>query len=134
MMREVVREKGVDDANLVTVEGFNTSASVVLIQANGERRLLHFRGASAAFTESHIDWTLVKGAQAFHCASVFALPGVVGVPFERAISRAKDLGCLTSINICWDTKNRWLPLLQPALKFADFIFPNVDEGYQLTGA
>ncbi|HZP02981.1 MAG TPA: carbohydrate kinase family protein [Terriglobia bacterium] len=133
MIREVVREKGVDDANLVAVDGFRTSTSLVLIQANGERRLLHFRGASAAFAENHIDWGLVNGAQIFHCASAFALPAFDGAPFERAIARAKRLGCLTSINVCWDTKNRWLPLLQPALQHADFIFPNVDEGYQLTG-
>lgn len=133
MIREVLREKGVDDSNLVTVEGFNTSASVVLIQVNGERRLLHYRGASAAFAESHIDWRLAEGARIFHCASAFALPAFDGAPFERAIVRAKRLGCLTSINICWDTKNRWLPLLHPALEHTDFIFPNVDEGYKLTG-
>ena len=132
MIHDVVQEKGVDVANLVAVDGFITSASVVLIQANGERRLLHYRGASAAFTESHIDWRLVEGARIFHCASAFALPAFDGAPFERAIAHAKQLGCLTSVNVCWDIKGRWLPLLQPALVHTDFIFPNVDEGYKLT--
>jgi 2-dehydro-3-deoxygluconokinase len=37
------------------------------------------------------------------------------------------------VNICWDVRGRWLKLIQPALAHTDFIFPNCDEGRQLTG-
>ena len=43
------------------------------------------------------------------------------------------MGCLTSMNICWDVRGRWLKILQPALAHTDFIFPNREEGRQLTG-
>ncbi len=52
---------------------------------------------------------------------------------ESTLKRARELGCLTSINICWDVQGRWLKLLQPALAYTDFIFPNREEGRQLTG-
>jgi len=133
MIREVIRAKGVDDANLVTLEGAKTSVSIVLVQATGERRLLHFRGANAAFSDHHLDWRLVEGARVFHYASAFALPAFDGAPLERAMARAKQLGCLTSVNVCWDLQGRWLSLLRPALAYTDFIFPNVEEGRQLTG-
>ena len=43
------------------------------------------------------------------------------------------MGCLTSMNICWDVRGRWLKTLQSALAYTDFIFPNREEGRQLTG-
>jgi len=133
ILRWSVRFAGVDDSNVITVKEARTSVSLVLVESSGERRLLHFRGANAHFSACHLNWELVKGARIFHYASAFALPAFDGAPLELALNRARDLGCLTSVNICWDTQGHWLPLLQPALAHTDFIFPNREEGQQLTG-
>jgi sugar/nucleoside kinase (ribokinase family) len=133
MLRQTVRAEGVDDSNLFTVKEARTSASVVLIESTGERRLLHFRGASAHFSARHLNWDLVKRARVFHYASAFALPAFDGKPLEETLKRARELGCLTSVNVCWDQRGRWLSILQPALAHTDFIFPNRQEGKQLTG-
>ena len=132
-LRERVRAEGIDDSSLVTLAGAKTSTSIVLVQATGERRLLHLRGVSAYFSDQNLDWGLVAGARLFHYASAFALPAFDGAPLERTLKHARELGCLTSVNVCWDVQGRWLPLLQPALAHTDFIFPNRDEGQQLTG-
>jgi sugar/nucleoside kinase (ribokinase family) len=132
-LRERVRAEGIDDSSLVTLAGAKTSTSIVLVQATGERRLLHLRGVSGCFSDQHMDWGLVAGARLFHYASAFALPAFDGAPLERTLKHARELGCLTSVNVCWDVQGRWLPLLQPALAHTDFIFPNRDEGQQLTG-
>ncbi len=132
-LRERVRAEGIDDASLVTLAGAKTSTSIVLVEATGERRLLHLRGVSAYFSDQNLDWGLVAGARFFHYASAFALPAFDGAPLERTLKHARELGCLTSVNICWDVQGRWLPLLQPALAHTDFIFPNREEGQQLTG-
>jgi len=133
MLREAVRAEGIDDTNLVTADGARTSVSIVLVQSGGERRLLHFRGANAYFSARHLSWDLAEGARVFHYASAFALPAFDGPPLEQAMARAKQMGCLTSVNICWDLQGRWLSVLRPVLPHTDFIFPNVDEGRQLTG-
>jgi len=133
MLRQTVRAEGVDDSNMFTVKEARTSASVVLIESTGERRLLHFRGASAYFSAHQLNWDLVKGARVFHYASAFALPAFDGAPLVQTLKRARELGCQTSVNVCWDQRGRWLSLLQPALAHTDFIFPNRDEGKQLTG-
>jgi sugar/nucleoside kinase (ribokinase family) len=133
ILRQAVRAEGVDDSGVVTVKGARTSVSMVLVESSGERRLLHFRGANAHFSPQHLNWDRVKGARVFHYASAFALPAFDGAPLESALERARGLGCLTSVNICWDVQGRWLPLLQPALGHTDFIFPNREEGKQLTG-
>jgi len=133
MLRESVHAGGVDDSSLVTIRDAKTSASLVLIDSSGERRLLHFRGANAHFSPQHVNWDLVKGARVFHYASAFALPAFDGAPLEGALKRARELGCLTAVNICWDLHGRWMSILEPALAYADFIFPNQEEGRQLTG-
>lgn len=132
-MREAIQREHIEDSNLVAVEGANTSVTVALVQSDGEHRFLHYLGANGFFSPSHLDWSLVRGARVFHYASAFALPAFDGAGLDQAMSRAKQLGCLTSLNTCWDSGGRWLSLLRPALAHADLIFPNLDEGRQLTG-
>jgi sugar/nucleoside kinase (ribokinase family) len=133
ILREAVRAEGLDDSTLVSLPHVQTSVSVVLIESDGERRFLHFRGANAFFSSQHIDWRRAEGARVFHYASAFSLPAFDGPPLAEALARAKQLGCLTSLNVCWDTQDRWLPVIRPALAHTDFIFPNLAEGRRLTG-
>ncbi|MFZ0963609.1 MAG: carbohydrate kinase family protein [Terriglobia bacterium] len=132
-LRERVRAQGIDDAGLVTLPGAKTSTSIVLVEGTGERRFLHLRGVSAFFSAAHLDWGKVAGAQIFHYASAFAIPAFDETSLAPALKRAHELGCLTSINICWDVRGRWMRILQPALEHTDFVFPNREEGQQLTG-
>jgi sugar/nucleoside kinase (ribokinase family) len=133
ILRQSVRAEGVDDSNLIVVKGARTSVSMVLVDSSGERRLLHFRGANAHFSAHHLNWSLVKGAHIFHYASAFSLPSFDGVPLAEAMCHARELGCLTSMNPCYDTWGRWLPLIEPALAYVDYFYPNQEEGRQLTG-
>ncbi len=133
ILREATRAEGVDDANLVTLENCHTSVSIVLIQPSGERRFLHFRGANAVFSPRHLNWSGAEGARVFHYASAFAMPALDGAPLEQTLAQARQLGCLTSMNICWDVQERWLPLIRSSLAHLDLLFPNLDEGRQLTG-
>jgi sugar/nucleoside kinase (ribokinase family) len=132
-IRDRVRAEGIDDAGLVALPGAKTSTSIVLVETSGERRFLHLRGVSAFFSGQHLDWEQAEGAQIFHYASAFALPAFDETGLEPALKRARGLGCLTSMNICWDVHGRWLKIVQPALALTDFIFPNQEEGRQLTG-
>jgi len=132
-IRDRVRAEGIDDAGLVTLPGAKTSTSVVLVEASGERRFLHLRGVSAFFSGQNLDWRQVEGSRVFHYASAFALPAFDETSLEPALKRARELGCLTSMNICWDVRGRWLSALEPALAHTDFLFPNREEGRQLTG-
>ncbi len=133
MLRESLRKEGVEDSNLVSLPRTQTSVSIVLVQRGGERRFLHFRGANSLFSIQHLNWELAQGARVFHYASAFSLPAFDGAPLAEALARAKNLGCLTSLNVCWDTLDRWLPVLLPALPCTDFMFPNLAEGRRLTG-
>ncbi len=132
-IRDRVRAEGIDDAGLVTLPGAKTSTSIVLVETTGERRFLHLRGVSAFFSGGNLDWGQVEGSRIFHYASAFAIPAFDETSLEPALKRAHELGCLTSMNICWDVRGRWLKAVQSALAHTDFIFPNRDEGRELTG-
>ena len=132
-IRDRIRAEGIGVAGLVTLPGAKTSTSIVLVEASGERRFLHLRGVSALFSGRNLDWGQVKGSQIFHYASAFALPAFDENSLAPALQRARELGCLTSMNICWDVQGKWLKTVQPALAHTDFIFPNREEGQQLTG-
>jgi len=133
ILRQSVRSEGVDDSNMITVKEARTSVGMVLVESSGERRFLHFRGANAHFSACHLNWDSVKGARVFHYASAFALPSFDGAPLAETMVRARQLGCLTSMNPCWDSRGRWLPLIEPALAYVDYFCPNLEEGRQLTG-
>ncbi|HTS71828.1 MAG TPA: carbohydrate kinase family protein [Terriglobia bacterium] len=132
-IRDRIRAEGIDDAGLVTLHEAKTSTSIVLVETTGERRFLHLRGVSAFFTGQNLDWRGGEGARIFHYASAFAMPAFDETSLEPALRRARERGCLTSLNICWDVRGRWIKTLMPALAHTDFIFPNCEEGRQLTG-
>ncbi len=133
LIRDRVRAEGIDDSGLVTLPVAKTCTSIVLVETTGERRFLQLRGVSAVFSGQNLDWEQVKGARIFHYASAFSLAAFDETSLEPALKRAHELGCLTSMNICWDIRGRWLQDIQPALAHVDFIFPNQEEGRQLTG-
>jgi len=133
LIRDRVRAEGIDSAGLVTLPGAKTSTSIVLIEATGQRRFLHLRGVSGLFSGQDLNWGKVKGARIFHYSSAFAVPTFDEKSLEPALRRAHELGCLTAMNICWDVRGRWIKTIQTALAHTDFIFPNCEEGQQLTG-
>jgi sugar/nucleoside kinase (ribokinase family) len=133
ILRQSVRSEGVDDSNVITIKEARTSVSMVLVESSGQRRLLLFHGANAHFSACHLNWDLAKGARVFHYASAFSLPSFDGTPLAETMVRARQLGCLTSMNPCWDLQGRWLPLIEPALAYVDYFCPNQEEGRQLTG-
>lgn len=132
-IRDRIRAEGIDDAGLTVLSGAKTSTSIVLVETTGERRFLHLRGVNAFYSGQNLDWGRVAGSRIFHYASAFALPAFDEAGLAPALQRARELGCLTSINICWDVRGKWLKTIQSALKYADFIFPNQKEGRELTG-
>ena len=132
-IRDRVRAEGIDDSGLVTLPHGKTSTSIVLVQGSGERRFLHLRGVNAYFSGQDVDWKQAEGSRILHYASAFAIPSLDETSLDGALKEARERGCLTSLNVCWDTNGRWLKVIQPALAYTDFIFPNREEGEQITG-
>lgn len=111
-----------------------TPATVVLVNATGDRSLLHRPGVAAnAFAEPvEFDAALTSGMSLFHLANVFALP-LLRRHAAETVRRAKAAGLTTSLDTGWDARGRWMDDLAPCLPHTDFLFVNEDEAVKLTG-
>jgi sugar/nucleoside kinase (ribokinase family) len=110
-----------------------TSATMVMIDPDGERRFVHYIGASASLTAGDVDPDLVTGASILHVAGSLVLPGLDGQPTADLLHRAHDAGVVTFLDTAWDAGGRWLSVLAPALPYVDYFVPSLVEAQAMTG-
>ena len=110
-----------------------TAVTVAGVRPDGERSFLHVLGANAAFRPSDVPWELAGKARIFHLTSVFVLPAFDGAGGAEALRRAKEMGRITVLDVCWDAAGRWMEVLDGYLPHADYFLPNLDEARALTG-
>ncbi len=111
-----------------------TPATVVLVNQDGARALLHRPGASQDAFADALELTpeLIDGCDRFHLANVFALPALRPRASDL-VARARQAGLSVSIDTGWDARGEWLGVLGPCLPHADLLFVNEDEARELTG-
>ncbi len=128
-----LRASGVNTDHVRFAEGADTSATVVLIDSEGERTFLHQVGANAALSEADIDFDFVKQAKVLHWGGPSVTPGLDGAPMGRVFERARALGVRTSMDTCFDGNGTWLPLIEPALRHLDVVMSSYEEACHYTG-
>jgi sugar/nucleoside kinase (ribokinase family) len=124
---------GVETSRLTRVDAPN-AATVVLVNAEGNRQFLHRLGCSAEAFGEALEFTpaLIEGMQHFHLASLFVLPHL-RTHAPEMLRRARAAGLTTSVDTNWDPHGEWLRVLGPCLPHADLLFLNEDESRMLTG-
>ena len=110
-----------------------TSTTVVAVTSGGERSFLHLVGANGRLVEEDVDDALLRQTRVLHLGGTFILPALDGEPTVRLLRRARAAGCLTSLDVAWDARGRWMALLAPALPHLDILFGNREELGRLTG-
>ena len=110
-----------------------TSATMILVDPDGERRFVHYIGANGNLRVNNIDPEVIVNASILHIAYAFVLPGLDGDPMTEILRKAKDSGVITVLDTAWDTKGKWLDLIGNALPFVDYFIPNLAEARALTG-
>ncbi len=122
------------DTNHVARSDSPTPATIVLVDPNGARALLHRPGASReAFKDPpQLTDDLIRDCTWFHLANFFALPALR--PHAAGlVEQARRRGLSVSIDTGWDARGEWLDVLGPCLPHADLLFVNEDEARELTG-
>ena len=112
----------------------STSATLVLVHPDGERTFISAVGANAGLKEKHLPWEKLAraGARAIHLGYALLLPGLDGAPMVRALTRARDLGLLVSLDVTWLQVASWEDALV-LLAHADVFCPNLREAEAITG-
>lgn len=123
----------VDISGLVTGEKSSTSASVVLSDSSGERTFLHCTGANAEFTDTDVDFDIIKNSKIVLIAGTMLMPSFDGEACARVLKRAKEMGRFTALDTAWDSKGRWMEVLKPCMPYIDLFIPSYEEAVHLSG-
>jgi sugar/nucleoside kinase (ribokinase family) len=110
-----------------------TSATMVMVEPDGERRFVHYIGANARMTLDDIDFSMFEGASILHVAGSLVLPGIDGEPTAELLRRARDAGLITFLDVVWDDTGRWMELIGPCLPYIDYFVPSLPEAQEITG-
>jgi sugar/nucleoside kinase (ribokinase family) len=110
-----------------------TSATMVMVAPDGERRFVHYIGANARLTLDDIDLAMVEAGSILHIAGSLVMPGIDGQPTAELLHHARAAGVTTFLDTVWDDKGRWMDILAPCLPYIDYFVPSLPEGQALTG-
>lgn len=124
---------GVDVSRVRRTAECGTSATVVLISADGERTFLHHLGTNVLTSEEDIDFDLVSTAKVLHWGGTSITPGLDGEPIGRVFQKARAMGVMTSMDTCYDGKGIWFPHIEHALPHLDIAMSSIEEARCYTG-
>jgi sugar/nucleoside kinase (ribokinase family) len=123
----------VDVSNFKRDHQIGTSATMAMVDPDGERRFVHYIGANAELKAEDICLDLIEGSAILHIAYCFVMPGLDGRPMAKLLQHAREVGVTTFLDCAWDAQGRWLELIAPCLPFVDYMVPNLAEARAITG-
>lgn len=110
-----------------------TSATMVMVEPDGERRFVHYMGTNARLRPEDVDPALITSASILHVAGALVLPGLDGAPMAALLETARSSGVITFLDTVWDDTGQWMELLGPSLPHVDYFVPSLVEAQALTG-
>ncbi len=126
------------DLSQVRRDGRTSFTAVMSNNKTKERTFFQHAGASAYYSEEHIDWDNLD-VNIFHIGYILLLPHLdepdaeYGTKMARLLHRAQSCGMKTSIDVVSETGDRFARLVTPALKYTDYCVINELEAQQTTG-
>lgn len=128
-----LEDRGIGTRGVSRDPEVGTSATMVMVDPDGERRFVHYLGANARLTLDDVDMAMIESASILHVAGALVLPGIDGEPTADLLRRARSLGVTTFLDTVWDDTGRWMELLGPCLPHVDYFVPSLAEAQALTG-
>jgi sugar/nucleoside kinase (ribokinase family) len=125
-------ERGVDRDGVLVDPAVSTSATVVLVDAAGERTFLHLPGAGASVRDEELDRSYLFSGRCLHLAGALVMEELDGEPGARLLAGAKSRGLLTTLDTVWDATGRWERIL-PVLPHVDLFAPSLPESRAISG-
>lgn len=129
----------IDTKHLGTSAKAGTSFTDVMEeQGSGRRTCFHARGANAFWTGEDLNFFRLK-AKHFHLGYLSRLDALdeldakFGTKAVRLLAAATEAGLKTSVDVASDEGDRLGKIVQPALKFTDYLIINEHEAGLVTG-
>ncbi len=132
-MEERLAAEGVEVSALGHLQDCATATTVVMTATGRDRSFLHSVGANARLTAQEVLSAWAPSLRAIHYAGALIMPALDGEPAAQIFRQAKEKGLLTSLDVSWDSRGRWMEALAPVLPYTDLFSPNLAEARALTG-
>ena len=131
LVRSLV-ERGVDTTDVRLAPGQKTGLTIHLVR-DGDRAMLTYPGAIAAFTAADVSRVLLGQARHVHASSFF-LQFALRPGLAELFAAARAAGASASLDPGWDPSGRWNGSLRQTLREVDVFFPNEQEARNVAGA
>jgi sugar/nucleoside kinase (ribokinase family) len=128
-----LKKTGVDISALRRDAKVSTSATLVLVNARGQRSFLHALAANDHIGLNDLSLKNLGGFHHLHVGGYFLFPKLDGRPMAEILRLARSRGLTTSLDTAWDLKGRWMRALQPCLPYLDYFMPSEREVKKLLG-
>lgn len=132
-LMSALAKRGIGNRGVKRDAEAGTSATMVMVEPDGERRFVHYIGANARLTLRDVEFEMISSASILHIAGALVMPGIDGEPTAEILRRAREAGCITFLDTVWDDTGRWMQLLRPCLPYVDYFIPSLPEAQALTG-
>ena len=126
-------ERGIGYKGVIRDKKVGTSATMVMVAPDGERRFVHYLGANAQLRLEDVDLSMVEAGSILHIAGALVMPGIDGEPTAVLLRHAQAAGVITFLDTVWDDTGRWMKTLAPCLPYVDYFVPSLLEARVLTG-
>lgn len=128
-----VNKLGIPTDGIKVSNDYATSASAVLVDGGGERTFLHSLGCNAHFTDSDVNYDVIRDAKVVFVAGTMLMPNFDGEPCARVLKKCKEMGKITVLDSAWDDTGRWMDVLRPCMPYIDYFIPSIDEARMFAG-
>ena len=109
-----------------------TSATVVLVDRDGERSFLHLPGANGRLSSEELEPDGVFGGRALHVAGALVMSALDGAPTAGLLAEARRRGIHTSLDTVYDATGRWARV-EPCLPHLDLLTVSLAEAQGISG-
>ncbi len=128
-----LRKEGIDTKGITLTREYPTSATMVLVDDQGERSFIHCAGANQSLRNSDIQEDFFRHSNVVHITGTFLMPGFDGPETTALLKRVKEARVITSIDTYWDDSGQWLTIIEPYLSLLDIFISNRDESTHISG-
>lgn len=132
-LENCLKKSGVSTKGLSRDEKTQTSTSVALSASDGERTFLHCVGANGTFCYDDINWDVINDSRIVFVTGTYLLKTFDGKQTMEFLKKCKELGKVTALDVCWDSKGQWGELINDAMPYIDIFMPSIDEAVMIAG-
>lgn len=134
-----LKDHGIDIAMMKVMEGVGSSyTDVMTVKSTGNRTFFHYKGVNKYLSGEHFDLDRIT-TKIFHIGYILLLDTLDGPDPEcgtlmaRLLKMAKESGLKTSVDAVSESSYRFEKIVQPALKYTDYLILNEIEAGRTAG-